>query len=168
MTSKQILAAVLVTAALPAFAAVQYDERFIGFVGKGDVQSAFDLDNAGLQAAAPGIRFRAQLAGFASWRCVGTNPAGKIIVTQHERAQPVNSAVGFSARRNSQGQVTGFILNGLNANETVYTGIGQCPAAKGWLIQPTLVPDSISYTTLDPMLQVSRDGELWLDLPVTP
>lgn len=164
---KILLLAAALAAGFPSYAAVQYDDKFVGFVGKGDVQSTFDMDNAALQAAAPSIRFRAQLAGVASWRCQGTNPVGKVITTQHERSTSINAAVGYSARRNTQGQVTGFILSGIGT-ETTFTGIGQCPPAKGWLVPPTLVPDSISYNTADPMLQVSRDGEMWFDLPVTP
>jgi len=168
MKSHPVLSLVAILYATGALGAVQYDDKLVGFVGKGDVQSVFDLDNAGLQTIAPSIRFRVQAAGGASWRCVGTNPVGKVIVTQHERSDAVTSAVAFSARRNSQGQVTGFILDGLAGASPTYTTVGQCPVAKGWLVQPVLVPDSITYSTLDPMLQVSRDGETWLDLPATP
>jgi hypothetical protein len=150
-----------------AKAASQLDSHGKGFVGKGDIQLIMMWSNDQLQANVHKLRFRMLTGGGASWRCEGTNPAGKAIVTVQEQDFGLEAGVGYDPRKNRAGQVTGFHLHGANG-QVGYTAVGQCPQAGGWSVQPTLVPDSIIYSGGEPALQVSGDGgQTFFDLPLT-
>lgn len=151
-----------------AHADVAYDENGVGFVGKGDVQTIFDWNNAMLQENAALVRFRLLSAGSSTWTCTGVNPAGHTVTQTHStESQSVAAAVNYVARKNAANQITGFMLNGAELGSSTYAGIGQCNTLRNWLVQPTLDVDSIVYEGGDALLQISLDGEEWHDLPIT-
>lgn len=152
-----------------AYADVSVDENGVGFVGKGDVQSIYGWNNAGLQENAPKVLFRLGTTGSAKWVCAGYNGANKY--TTMKKSSETNKVVGnvsYTARKNSQAQVTGFILNGRDVNTVQAITIGDCPPAKGWVVQPTLVPGSIEYGNTDMHLEVSIGDGVWYELLITP
>ena len=109
----------------------------------------------------------------ATWQCLGYNPQGKPSLTTHSiEGTAVESAVAIDVRKNKQGQVTGFILNGADVAAVTYTEVGKCPSPSlraGWVQQPAIVEGSLVYSGGGaPLLQVSSDGVTWYDMPVTP
>jgi hypothetical protein len=130
-------------------------------------------NNAALQTNAPSLRFQLLTMSGATWQCLGYNPQGHAVLTTHAlEGTAVESAVAFEVRRNGQGNVTGFTLNGADVAAVTYTEVGKCPSPAlraGWVQQPALVEDSLVYSGGGaPLLQVSSDGVIWHDLPVTP
>jgi hypothetical protein len=155
--------------AAPAFAAVVVDEDGNGFVGKGDVQSVFDWNNSMLQDNAYNISFRYIAGGTATWHCIGTNPAGHVVIsTDHEATFGINSGVAYDPRKNKTGQVTGFNLSGFTTDTGDTVAIGSCPVNQNWQVQRTMVEGSLNFDgSVDPILQVSNDGDIWHDLAIT-
>lgn len=154
---KTVAAGVLIGLASLAHADVTIDENGIGFVGKGDVQSVFDWNNAQLQENAADIQFRLGSGIAATWQC--QNP-GRGTVNIHDYQSVVSADIAVDTRKNRVGQVTGFILNGFGESSTI--GIGDCPN-NNW----TLLHESIQYLQdgeASSALQVSIDGENWFDL----
>jgi hypothetical protein len=161
--------AIAAIAAVSVHAAVVIDENGVGFVGKGDVQDAFGWNNAQLQANAAAVRFRFVETQQASWECEWwTGPAHNR--TYHSVNREVVTAVGgnvaHDARKNKQGQITGFNLNGfegapVSSNDSQ---VGDCEGGK------TLAAGSIQFGAGDgdAVLEVSIDGLAWLsvDLPI--
>ncbi len=151
-----------------AFGSVSVDENGIGFVGKGDVQTVFDWNNAQAQENAARLQFRYANGSTATWTCVGTNPTGKVVTTHHEYTSAVSSNIAYDPRKNKVGQVTGFNLTGFEQTTPAYTTAGTCPGPlRNWLVQPTLVGDIQWQGSGEPTLQVSVDGVIWLDLVIT-
>lgn len=164
-----VLSLVGASALLVANSAVHYDENGVGFVGKGDVQSLFDWNNSMMQENAHLVQFRFMSAGTVYWYCTWTTgPASNQTVHIQKRPEVsigVNGAVAYDARRNRNGQVTGFILHGVDEyGNPDYAELGSCGG-------PThvLVPDSFvySYDSGEPVLQVSVDGIDWYTLSLT-
>jgi hypothetical protein len=59
------------------FAAVTFDpETGTGFVGKGDVQTAFGWNNKQLQDNAGLVQFRATTTSETTWTCIKESPTG--------------------------------------------------------------------------------------------
>ena len=171
--NKLLALSALLATSLTATAAVTYDANGVGFVGKGDVQLLFGWNNATLQASASSLHFQLLTVSGATWQCLGYNPQNKPVLTTHGlESSSVASAVAVEVRRNGQGIVTGFVLNGADVAAVTYTEVGTCPSPSlraGWVQQPALVEGSLVYSGGGaPMLQVSSDGEIWHDLPVTP
>jgi hypothetical protein len=171
--NKLLALSALLAASLNASAAVTYDANGVGTVGKGDIQDLFGWNNAALQTNAPSLRFQLLTMSGATWQCLGYNPQGHAVLTTHAlEGTAVESAVAFEVRRNGQGNVTGFTLNGADVAAVTYTEVGKCPSPAlraGWVQQPALVEDSLVYSGGGaPLLQVSSDGVIWHDLPVTP
>jgi hypothetical protein len=163
----------LLTVSLTATAEVTYDANGVGSVGKGDVQELFGWNNATLNANAASLQFQLLTTGGATWQCLGYNPQNKPVLTTHGlESSTVESAVAVEVRRNRQDNVTGFVLNGANVATVTYTEVGKCPSpslSAKWVQQPALVEGSLVYSSGgDPMLQVTSDGLIWHDLPVTP
>ena len=139
-----------------AKAEVTIDENGTGFVGKGDVQAVFDWNNAQLQENAIQVRFRLGESTTYHWICL--NPQGKETGASDQQTT-VDSEVAVDARKNKQGQVTGFYLNGFG--DTEQSEIGAC--STNW----TLKPDSLTSVASgegSEMLQVSVNGDDWFDL----
>jgi hypothetical protein len=109
----------------------------------------------------------------ATWQCLGYNPQNKPVLTTHGlEGSAVESAVAVEVRKNRQGNITGFDLKGADVTAVAYTEVGKCPSpslSAKWVQQPALVEGSLVYSGGgDPLLQVSSDGLIWHDLPVTP
>lgn len=161
------LVCIFLLTATTAFSA-NIDDRGYGFVGKGEVQSIYDWNNAALQSNAGLVQFRYASGDYASWKCEGINPAGVTVTSEHEAVSGVSSAVGYDARRNKQGQITGFILSGLHSqNASTGLSIGECPVNKNWLEQRVQIGEIVYGGVGEPALQVSIDSETWYDLILT-
>lgn len=119
--------------AAPATAAVNFDTATgTGFVGKGDVQTAFAWNNHQLQGNASGLSFTYESEATYEAVCTwvtgeGTRGEKTHTVTQKKKAS-LESAVNYDAR--TKNQITGFKLNGFGATTTtgtVPTVGGACP-----------------------------------------
>lgn len=155
---------------------VVIDENGVGFVGKGDVQSLFGWNNDGLQKNAALVKFRYGASGQVSWVCewwtgrTGSTTGGGSGTLKYHSAvsstELVASAVGYDARKNKTGQVTGFLLNGMVPGSGASQNIGDCG---GYGAGKTLVANSINYEfeTTAAQLEVSIDGTNWYPLTVT-
>jgi hypothetical protein len=146
----------------PASASVIVDDKGVGFVGKGDVQSVYDWNNSQLQQNAALVQFRFAAAGVVSWQCEWwTGPThNRKYHTVTESTEVLGSSISLDPRKNKQGQITGFTLDGIQGEPTNYTGIGACDGNK------TLVVDSITGPEGrdDPLLEVSIDNQVWHEL----
>jgi hypothetical protein len=161
-------AAAFLMASVYANAAVNVDELGVGFVGKGDVQSVYDWNNSMLQANAHLVRFKFSGAETASWTCEGVNRAGNIVISSvRDQDVATNAEIALDPRKNRQGQITGFILKGLDVNATTYNATGTCGESNGFQVPFALVSE-INYEGLaEPSLKVSIDGTTWFDLQIT-
>ena len=171
--NKLLALSALLAVSLNATAEVTYDANGVGFVGKGDVQDLFGWNSNTLNANAASLQFQLLTVSGATWQCLGYNPQNKPVLTTHGlEGSSVTSAVAVDVRKNRQGQVTGFVLNGANVAAVTYTEVGKCPSPDlraRWVQQPALVEGSLVYSGGGaPLLQVSSDGLIWNDLPVTP
>ncbi|MFF9621379.1 hypothetical protein [Streptomyces griseosporeus] len=116
--------AAVVLATAPALAAVSYDPATgTGFVGKGDVQTAFGWNNKQLQTNASGVTFTYDATTHYSAVCEWVTGAGTRGQKTHDitlsRHTSVSSAVAYDAR--VQTQITGFNLTGISASSTTGT-----------------------------------------------
>lgn len=122
---KTLLGLSLALASTVALAAVTFDPATgTGFVGKGDVQLAFDWNNAALQANAGSVTFTYGLKTTFNVTCeweTFTNSSGngqkesKTIEHVETEGFNINTriTVGSASRLNPQGAVTGFNLTGI-------------------------------------------------------
>ena len=94
----------------------------IGFIGKGDVQTAFGWNNQKLQANASGVTFTYSTTDTYSATCTFTTGDGTPGEQTHNvdipRHTSVNSAIDYDARVHQQ--IDGFNLTGLGS--TTYDG----------------------------------------------
>jgi hypothetical protein len=171
--NKLLALSALLAVSLNAAADVAYDASGVGFVGKGDVQDLFGWNSNTLNANAASLQFQLLTVSGATWQCLGYNSQNKSVLTTHGlEGSAVESAVAVEVRKNKHGNVTGFELNGADTSAVTYTEVGKCPSPNlnaRWVQQPALVEGSLVYSGGgDPLLQVSSDGVIWHDLPVTP
>jgi hypothetical protein len=140
-------ALVAAIASISAFAAVIVDGDGKGFVGKGDVQLAFDWTNKQLQDQAGSVSFKVDSAmttvSEVSWQCNKFNNAGFEQEQQRARTTSVETTSGgiLTSVARLKNQVTGFNLNGFNPDSTYSTSSGlstEGPAvnscATGWAL----------------------------------
>jgi hypothetical protein len=133
-----------------AAAAYDIDADGYGFVGKGEVQTAFGWNNPTLQRNADGVSFEyeASVVSETTWVCTNSNNEN----TQ-ERARTTTTSVSgvvesVSRERN---QVTGFILEGFDG-DTVVIGdpeiegpaVNSCPSGPWVLTTPAGEPEVVS------------------------
>jgi hypothetical protein len=114
--------------------AYEIDSAGVGFVGKGEVQLALNLNNAGLQRIAEDVKFEISSVTESSttWTC--DRDAGPQTQERANTTTTTTSGVITSVARDKR-QVTGFILSGLEAGasvsiKSVGNTIGTCPS--GW------------------------------------
>lgn len=139
MIKKALAALAVASISTAALAAVTFDPvSGMGFVGKGDVQLAYGWNNAQLQSNAAGVTFKYDSVDSYVVTCEWfTGPASNRRSHQvdHNKSTSVLSQIAYEARKNSQGQITGFNLTGLGA--TTDTGGAQphegdaCPGNPG-------------------------------------
>lgn len=125
-----VFAASLALAA-PASAAVTFDSATgTGFVGKGDVQTAFGWNNPALQSKAKDLSFTYSTTDTYEAVCSWTTGEGtrgeKTHNVDHKKKTALSSTVAYDAR--VKNQITGFILSGSGATTT--TG-GEVPLIDG-------------------------------------
>lgn len=130
------LAALLAACVLagPAAAAVILSDEGVGFVGKGDIQALFGWNNEQLQTNAAGIEFfyvSDQI--YVEWQCEWTTGKNNTVHTQTRSAtvQAINASIAFDARKNKNGQVTGFNLLGWGPTLSGDTFEPECPGNAG-------------------------------------
>ena len=137
---KRTVSATVLSAALlatPALASVTFDPNSgVGFVGKGDVQSAFGWNNQKLQEQALNLTFGTRQKIEYEFDCARDIGMQHIVVTQ-ERTNNILSIVRYDARTHKQ--VDGFNLTGYGASITVGPPIA-CPGVF------TMVPGSLTST----------------------
>lgn len=110
--------------AAPATAAVTFDPATgEGFVGKGDVQTAFTWNNQQLQGNASGLSFTYESEATYEAECTWTTGEGKKGQKTHTVSQKkktsLESAVVYEAR--AKNQINGFKLTGFGATTTTGT-----------------------------------------------
>lgn len=113
----------------------------VGFVPKGDVQLLFGWNNAALQEHAYSLDFILESSGQATWDCL--NERNEHIL-ERKATNRHSTMIDFIARSNRNGQVTGFLLDGLSDKvQYVENGpkINSCPSGP-W----NLVPGSYETT----------------------
>jgi hypothetical protein len=131
------LVAMLVAAGAVYAAATFNPETGEGFVGKGDVQTAFNLNNKQLQQQAENVSFSFVTVTEQTWVC--TNERNE---NTQERARTTETEGLFSSvTRDNKKQVTGFLLTGFNteAGTTTTTEgppVNSCPSGPWSLTQP--------------------------------
>jgi hypothetical protein len=153
-------------AAGAVFAAVTFDPATgTGFVGKGDVQLAFNLNNKQLQQNASKVSFTYEEVGEYTLLCKAddkTNPKTGVVTPGAEkefknRAQSVQSSVQGDPRQvKGQNQFTGFNLSGITS--TVTTG-ESCPG--GFPTELSRTPQEGAGTVIGLIahLDLNNDGD---------
>lgn len=145
--------AALGLAAGPAAAAVTFDEGTgTGFVGKGDVQLALNLNNAQVQQQASTIAgeftYAATTVTEVSWIC--TNTKNENLQERERTTTTETSGVVAGVTRDSKKQVTGFNLTGYSGTPTESSAtdgpaVNSCPT--NWVLTtPAGDPVEISST----------------------
>lgn len=142
----------LVGGATSAAAAVTFDPATgEGFVGKGDVQLALDLNNAQLQAQANTIAgeftYDATTVTEVAWEC--TNSRNENIQERSRTTTTETSGVVGAVTRDGKKQVTGFILTGYGSSSESRTtdgpALNSCPT--NWVLTTSAgAPEQISST----------------------
>jgi hypothetical protein len=129
----------------PAMAAVTFDAATgTGFVGKGDVQLALNLNNKQLQDQASGLSFAAvsTVVSERTWTCTNTNNEN----TQGREQTTTTSITGVvSAVARERNQITGFNLNGYDgtpstSSTTAGNQLNSCPSGPWTLTTPAGAP----------------------------
>jgi hypothetical protein len=144
-TIKSVLTATVLATALfatSASAEVTFNPATgTGFVGKGDVQSAFEWNDAGLQAHADGISFT--FAVSATWNvpCVNNKARTPVFHVFKRHTSFDAGIVAHVARENPNDKVTGFILTGFDGSSSDNHNLS-CPGIWEANGEPTLVSGS--------------------------
>jgi hypothetical protein len=131
------LVAMLVAAGAVFAAATFNPETGEGFVGKGDVQTAFNLNNKQLQQQAENVSFTFVTVSEVSWTCTNTRNENEQV-----RSRTITSEGLFeSVTRDNKKQVTGFLLTGFDPAsppETSTEGppLNSCPSGPWTLTEP--------------------------------
>lgn len=116
--------------AAPATAAVNFDPATgIGFVGKGDVQLAFNLSNAQLQKEAGNVSFAAVTENVSETFWVCTNTKNETTQERERTTTTTTSGVVSGVARDGKKQITGFNLTGYAGTPTTSTPTTEGPAA---------------------------------------
>jgi hypothetical protein len=111
-----------------AFAAVTFDaDTGEGYVGKGDVQTAYGWNNKQLQDNAEGLTFTYEASGEYTLVCSRTHPQqGYQEQTFKDRVFSITGSVDYDPKK--QNQISGFNLSGY-VGEPEFNG-QDCP--EGW------------------------------------
>lgn len=151
-----------------AMAAVVFDSvTGTGFVGKGDVQLALNLNNKQLQAAAETLQFRASSTTVSevSWECTNLRNEN---TQERERTTTTTTEGVVSSVARERNQVTGFNLTGYSADgsssssETEGPHLNSCP--NNWALTTPAGEPVIDEEASGSTLEVSSDGQNWVAL----
>jgi len=121
------LGAGLLLAAAASASAYTMDSTGVGWVGKGEVQSAYAWNNQAMQQNVSGVTFVYDASATYEVVCEFDNPGGHHVITQR-KSTDVNATIGSEARKNSNGKdgpMTGWYLTGFG---TTTTSGGEVPA----------------------------------------
>lgn len=94
------------------------DSAGLGWVGKGEVQTAYARNNKAMQDNVTGVTFAYDSTSTYEVTCEFDTPGGSSHVITHTNRSSVNATVGSDARNNSsgkQGPMTGWYLTGFGA-----------------------------------------------------
>jgi hypothetical protein len=140
--NKILFGVAMATAATVALAAWNIDEDGFGFVGKGDVQTAFNWNNKDLQNKAGDVSFtynNLTAYGYVCEWTTGPDHNRTVHEVTRSRTAGINNNVAYDSRKNSSGKngdITGFYLIGWGAviedNEGEVPTVGDaCPGNPG-------------------------------------
>ena len=119
---------------LPAAASVTFDPATgTGFVGKGDVQSAFGWNNPQLQANAGAVAFRYVVTGTLTQTCEREAGHSQVITRAFTRTLDVQASVSSRGRN---------ISSGLNGPNTGFGLSGFASGAAGSAVPTDICPNS--------------------------
>ena len=164
------LSAIAVAAALSlagsgvASAAVTFDPATgTGFVGKGDVQTAFGLNNKQMQEHHTHVQFVYEVSATYSQECekfIETKKETKVIQNTFKKSVDVDATVASDSRKT--GQWTGWFLNGYQDDVNIAVPTDLCNPGNesnqsGW-VPATYEDNSTSQVTL---LEGSESGRLF-------
>jgi hypothetical protein len=119
----------LLLAAAGSASAYTMDAGGVGWVGKGEVQSAYGWNNKAMQDNVAGVTFVYDNTATYEVVCEFDNPGGHHVITNTKRSS-VKATLGSDARNNSsgkQGPMTGWYLTGFGA----VTSTGQAVPSVG-------------------------------------
>jgi hypothetical protein len=117
--TKFVAAALMIAASAAVFATVTFDPATgTGFVGKGDVQTAFGWNNAAAQRNAGGVTFAAESRQTRAQECVLQDQSVQTFVGYRTGTQSVSAQIAYDARTHKQ--VDGFFLTGYIGGDPVY------------------------------------------------
>jgi hypothetical protein len=141
-----------------------------GFVGKGDVQLLFGLNNKALQAAEGNIDFRYEGISVTetTWTCSRINNGGNEVVTPRNASVTTSVAGVLNTVERMKNQITGFGLTGYDGTPESSTtsegqALGSCPADGSG--QFTYDENSeTTTTTTSGGLQVRVGGSAWMPI----
>ena len=110
----------LVLAAGGSASAYTLDSAGVGWVGKGEVQSAYGWNNKTMQDNVGGVTFAYDSTATYEVVCEFDNLGGHHVITNH-KTSGVNASLASDARNNSsgkQGPMTGWYLTGFGSTTT--------------------------------------------------
>ena len=152
----------MLVAAGAVFAAVNFNSSTgTGFVGKGDVQLAFNWNNKQLQQNATSVTFSYEETGTYTFECQKVNkdtglPEGDV-KTFKNKVQSVESSLNGDPRQTKgQNQFTGFILSGIQSTEV--TGEG-CPGGFPYEVSKTPNEGAGTVVGLFAQFDANKDGD---------
>lgn len=136
-----------------AYAAVTFDaENGTGFVGKGDVQTALNLNNAQLQAQADSLEFTSvsTVVTEVEWTCTNSNNQNLQV---RERTTTTSIAGVVSSTARVKNQITGFNLTGYSgtpteSSKTEGNQLNSCPSGPWSLTTAAGDPEEVSSSSV--------------------
>lgn len=144
-----LVASMLAGSLAVANAAVTFDAQTgTGFVGKGDVQTALNLNNKQLQDLSGTFAFSVSSVTESTWTCtkvVGLGNGGENEIVQGRSTSTTTQGVLASVER-VRNQITGFHLTGYDGPATTVTdgpAVGTCPADQSGFV----FDDNVETTT---------------------
>jgi hypothetical protein len=148
-----VASALVLTVIGTAVAAVTFDSATgTGFVGKGDVQLALNMNNKQLQDNAGSLTFAAVTSEVTevSWTCTNTNNENTQ-VRERTTTTSVQGVVSSVARERNQ--ITGFNITGYSGSATSGSTtegnpLNSCPSGPWTLTTPAGDPEVISSTSV--------------------
>ena len=134
----------VIASSAAALAAIEWTPESGGFVGKGDVQSAFGWNNAGMQANSPAVTFVYEATGGYSFECewwTGPDHNRRHHTNTKTAEMDVNAVI--TGTRRTTGQFTGWNLDPLGdvAAAVDYPSDSDCGAVGNEM--KSIVPGSI-------------------------
>lgn len=158
-----LLGAAVALVATTAWATVTFDPNTgTGFVGKGDVQTAFGWNNAMVQSNAGGVSF--EYDASATYDVTIEFDTGTRNITHHtvtqNKSTVVNDQVVTALRTNTHGDLTGFNLTGFGSvsvtGDTIPNVGDSCPNGTGG------EPSSDCVVTAVTLISGSGSGGLYV------